>query len=77
MIDTSRHFMPLEFVHHIIDGMAANRLNVMHWHIVDSNSFPYCSEMFPGLCKKGAYSSRATYTAAELKETVRVFYIFD
>ena len=34
MIDTSRHFMPLKFIHHIIDGMAANRLNVMHWHIV-------------------------------------------
>ena len=26
--------------------------------------------MFPGLCKKGAYSSRATYTAAELRATV-------
>eukprot|EP01046_Picozoa_sp_COSAG06_P005810 COSAG06_NODE_263_length_18879_cov_71.911555_11_plen_128_part_00 len=39
-------------------------------HIVDSTSFPYCSEMFPGLCEKGAYSARATYTKAQLKSLV-------
>ena len=67
---TARHFMPISFIHHIIEGMAANKLNVLHWHIVDSQAFPYCSEKFPGLCGKGAYSPRATYTAAQLKDTV-------
>jgi hexosaminidase len=70
MIDTARHYMPVKFIEHIIEGMAANRLNVLHWHIVDSSSFPYCSAMFPGLCEKGAYSPRATFTADQLKSLV-------
>jgi hexosaminidase len=70
MIDTARHFLPVEFLEHIIEGMAANRLNVLHWHIVDSQAFPYCSQMFPGLCEKGAYSARATYTAEQLSSLV-------
>lgn len=70
MIDTARHYMPVQFIEHIIDGMAALKLNVMHWHIVDSQSFPYVSELFPGLSGKGAYSPRATYTATELKGLV-------
>eukprot|EP01051_Picozoa_sp_SAG22_P010822 SAG22_NODE_995_length_6117_cov_3.445995_2_plen_513_part_00 len=70
MIDTSRHFMPVPFIQHILDGMEANKLNVLHWHIVDSISFPYVSSLFPGLSGKGAYSPRATYSPVELKGLV-------
>lgn len=70
MIDSSRHFLPVLFIKHIIDGMSANKLNVLHWHIVDSNSFPYVSTLFPGLSGKGAYSHKAVYTPADMKGLV-------
>lgn len=70
MIDSARHFLPVDFVEHIIDGMAVNKLNVLHWHIVDSCSFPYVSTRFPALSQKGAYDPRATYTAAQLSGLV-------
>ena len=69
MIDSSRHFLPVPFLKHIIDAMAANKLNILHWHIVDSQAFPYNSTRFPKLVE-GAYSTQATYQPSQISELV-------
>ena len=56
MIDTGRRFLPVGLIEHVIDGLAMNKLNVLHWHIVDSVSFPYESQAFPRMSAQGAYS---------------------
>lgn len=70
MIDTGRHFLSLDTIKRAINGMATLKLNVLHWHILDSSSFPLQSLKFPQLSSKGAYSATATYSLDELCELV-------
>lgn len=47
LLDTSRNFIPLEDIKRTIDGMAASKMNVFHWHVTDSHSFPLESSRVP------------------------------
>jgi len=56
LIDTSRHYLPINVLYQILDSMEYNKMNVLHWHIVDDQSFPYISKTYPSLHRKGAYN---------------------
>ena len=70
MIDTSRHYYPVEVILQHIDAMSYSKFNVLHWHIVDSISFPYQSIKFPEMSKQGAYSPDHVYTADDIRQIV-------
>lgn len=40
MIDSSRHFMRVAHIKRALDAMMYAKLNVLHWHITDQDSFP-------------------------------------
>lgn len=40
LLDSARNFMPLKQIRNTLDAMAASKLNVFHWHVVDTHSFP-------------------------------------
>ncbi|XP_065167218.1 probable beta-hexosaminidase fdl isoform X2 [Atheta coriaria] len=70
MIDTARNFLPVESLKRVLVGMAANKLNVFHWHVSDSQSFPLVLPSVPQLAKYGSYSPDMVYTASEVKDLV-------
>ena len=65
MIDVSRHFMPLDVVRRNLDGMAAAKLNVLHWHLSDNQGFRVESKKFPKLHQMG--SDGFYYTQEEIR----------
>ena len=62
MIDTSRHYLQVSTIKSIIDALAYNKFNVLHWHIIDAQSFPLVSETYPLLSEKGGRHRRSTAT---------------
>ena len=57
LLDTSRNYYSIPSIKRIIDGLSYTKLNVLHWHINDQQSFPFVSERVPNLTRYGAYSS--------------------
>ena len=68
MIDCSRHFEPIEVIKRNIDGMAAVKLNVFHWHLIDDQGFRMESKVFPKLTSMG--SDGKFYTQEQVKDVV-------
>lgn len=70
MLDTSRNYFSVEAIKRTITGMSYAKLNRFHWHMTDSQSFPFVSKYYPELAAHGAYSERETYTSDDVKEIV-------
>ena len=56
MIDTAHHYLPVYLILETIDAMMYNKMNVLHWHITDDDSFPLLLEKHPELANNGAFS---------------------
>ena len=70
-IDTSRSFLPLESLRRTIDAMAMNKLNRLHWHVTDTQSFPIEVASEPRMAQYGAYSPEQVYSAQEVAQLVQ------
>jgi len=66
LIDSCRHFLPLDVMKRNIDGMAAVKMNVLHWHLTDDEGFRVESKKLPKLHEAG--SQGQFYTQAEIRE---------
>lgn len=68
MIDAGRHFMPVPVIKRNLDGMAAVKLNVFHWHLSENQGFRIESKKFPKLQELG--SDGLYYTQDEVREVI-------
>merc|ERR1711915_649748 len=69
-LDTSRNFYSVEEIKQLIDSLSYSKMNVFHWHITDSQSFPLELESLPDFTWFGAYRQDMIYTKADVKEVV-------
>ncbi|HEY6267277.1 MAG TPA: family 20 glycosylhydrolase [Candidatus Acidoferrum sp.] len=68
MIDSARHFIPLDVIHRNIDGMEAVKMNVFHWHLSENQGFRAESKKFPKLHEQG--SDALYYTQDEIRDLI-------
>ena len=68
-LDAARHFLPVAVIKRNLDGMAAVKLNVLHWHLTDDQGFRIESKVFPRLQTVGS-TDGLFYTQAEVREVV-------
>lgn len=74
LVDTARNFISVEVLQRIIQGMSFNKLNVLHWHITDSQSFPIQLEKYSDttayMAQSGASGANQIYTVSQIKKLV-------
>jgi hexosaminidase len=68
LIDSGRHFQPVEVIKRNLDGLAAVKMNVLHWHLTEDQGFRVESKVFPRLHQLG--SDGLYYTQAQIREII-------
>lgn len=54
LLDSARRFIPLADIRRTLDGMAAAKLNVLHWHLTDDQAWRLASAAYPQLQQQAA-----------------------
>ncbi|XP_072397164.1 chitooligosaccharidolytic beta-N-acetylglucosaminidase-like isoform X2 [Diabrotica undecimpunctata] len=70
LIDTARNYLSINSIKKQLEGMAASKLNVLHWHVTDTQSFPLVSPRLPNMTRFGAYSTKKVYTPENVKDII-------
>ncbi|KAJ2818594.1 Glucosamine-6-phosphate isomerase (Glucosamine-6-phosphate deaminase) (GNPDA) (GlcN6P deaminase) [Coemansia erecta] len=70
LFDTARNFYSMASIFRTLDAMSYNKMNVLHWHVVDAQSWPIESKTYPELQRKGAYGPDMMYSYNDVKNVI-------
>ncbi|KAF9375578.1 hypothetical protein CPB97_011371 [Podila verticillata] len=70
MYDTARNFYTVKSLLKQIDALAWSKLNVFHWHITDTQSWPLEIKKHPQMIKD-AYSPREYYSQKDIAAVIK------
>lgn len=74
MVDTGRRFYPMDLMRATLDAMAANKMNVLHFHLSEE-CFRVESKVYPQLttaaCEAGGRTNDESYSQADIAALVR------
>ena len=69
MIDSGRNFISPKKIFEQIDGLALSKMNVLHWHLEDAQSWPVQMTTYPDMTKD-AYSAREIYSHDDIRSII-------
>jgi hexosaminidase len=68
LIDVGRHFHPVDVIKRNLDGMAAVKMNVLHFHLTEDQGFRVESKVFPKLHQLG--SDGMYFTQVQIRDII-------
>ena len=69
MIDTARNFISLPKIYEQIDGLALSKMNILHIHLTDSQSWPVQLDSYPE-ATEDAYSPSKVHTKQDVQSII-------
>ena len=69
-VDPARRYLPIAALQAQLDAMSYAKLNVMHIHMTDDQSWPLIVPSIPELAQNGAFSAEHTYSLAQIDSLV-------
>lgn len=70
MVDTGRNFITKDKIQEQIDGMALSKMNILHWHLDDSQSWPVQMDTYPEMTKD-AYAPSQTFSHGDIADIIQ------
>ena len=67
-MDVARQWYPKEEILKTIDALSWNKMNRLHLHVTDSQSWPLEIPAMPDLAAKGSYADGLTYSPQDLQD---------
>lgn len=55
MLDSARHFQSVEWIKKLIDLLASQKINTLHWHLTDDQAWRIEIRKYPELTRRGAW----------------------
>lgn len=70
-MDTARNFFPTTKIKQTLDAMAFTKMNRLHWHITDAQSWPLVVPAIPELSIAGAYAPGLVYSPWDVADVMQ------
>lgn len=70
-MDTARNYFSVDDVKRTLDAMAFTKMNRLHWHITDAQSWPIVVPSLPELSSTGAYAPGFVYSADDVADIMQ------
>ncbi|RFU25951.1 hypothetical protein B7463_g10383, partial [Scytalidium lignicola] len=70
MVDTGRNYVSKAKIFEQLDGMGLSKLNVLHWHLDDSQSWPIVMKAYPSMTLD-ANSPLQTFTHNDIYDVIK------
>lgn len=67
LLDLARNWYPVDDILRTIDAIAWNKMNRLHLHVTDSQSWPLEIPSMPDLAAKGSYGAGLTYSPEDVR----------